>query len=341
MSTPEFADWKAWQRHWRSTILDSGSHGFEWNFAQYVLMQVRGLNPNEVTPQRPFTANDGRTLHIDFAIERRDIKIAIEVEGWDKTGSRQGKTKQEHDAFTRRIQSLSADGWVTLTVSNAQFMADKPFYQNQIRQLLLEAEQQTRRPAQTAVDSVPTEPSSSVPKSEEHVIPWNEFDPGSSSKPVVRLLTIGVFLLAGLAVGALAWQQLRGGDSTGVVAVDDASSVPATSESPDPTVPTTSVSLNSGQANPGNSKDCSDFGENTDPDAWQRAQEWHDLYFENFGDVAKLDGDGDGIVCASLLPNCESFETRAQAQQLYDRYVKDLGDVASLDGDDDGRVCEG
>ena len=85
MSVPEFADWKAWQKYWRSTILNSGSHGYEWNFARFVLMQVRGLNPNEVTPQRPFTANDGRTLHIDFAIERRDIKIAIEVEGWDRT----------------------------------------------------------------------------------------------------------------------------------------------------------------------------------------------------------------------------------------------------------------
>ena len=48
-----------------------------------------------------------------------------------------------------------------------------------------------------------------------------------------------------------------------------------------------------------------------------------DLYFENFGDVAELDGDGDGIVCFAL-PNCESFESRAQAQQRSNRYVKDL-----------------
>ena len=308
-------------------------------------MQVRGLNPNEVTPQRPFTANDGRTLHIDFAIERRDIKIAIEVEGWDKTGSGQGKTKQEHDAFTRRIQSLSADGWVTLTVSNAQFMADKPFYQNQIRQLLLEAEQQPRPPAQTAVDSVPSEPFPSVATPVEHVVPLAEAQRDAPAKPGFGRLALGLCLVAALVAGALAWQQVSGEDSTGVVAVNDVSSVlptvPTTSESPDPTVPATPASSESGQANPGNSKDCSDFGDSDDPDAWRSAQEWHDRYFEDFGDVAKLDGDGDGVVCRSLLPNCEAFESRAQAQQLHDRYFEDFGDVAKLDGDGDGQVCEG
>ena len=308
-------------------------------------MQVRGLNPNEVTPQRPFTANDGRTLHIDFAIERQDIKIAIEVEGWDKTGSGQGKTKQEHDAFTRRIQSLSADGWVTLPVSNAQFMADKPFYQNQIRQLLLEAEQQPSPPAQTAVDSVPSEPSPSVATPVEHTVPEAEVDRGGSVKSGLGLLVIGVCLLAALVAGALAWQRVGDEGRTEAVAADEVvstlPSVPATSTSPDPTTPTTTTSSTSGLPNPGNSKDCGDFGERTDPDAWRSAQEWHDLYFEDFGDVAKLDQDGDGIVCVSLLPDCGAFESQAQAQQLFDRYVDEFGDVAGLDGDDDGRACEG
>ena len=308
-------------------------------------MQVRGLNPNEVTPQRPFTANDGRTLHIDFAIERQDIKIAIEVEGWDKTGSGQGKTKQEHDAFTRRIQSLSADGWVTLPVSNAQFMADKPFYQNQIRQLLLEAEQQPSPPAQTAVDSVPSEPSSSVPTSEEHTVSMAEVHPGGSAKSGLGLMAVGLCLLAALVAGALAWQRVSDEDRTAVVAAEDVAStlpsVPATSTSPDPTTPATTTSLTSGLPNPGNSKDCGDFGERTDPEAWQSAQEWHDLYFEDFGDIAELDRDGDGIVCVSLLPDCGAFENQAQAQQLFDRYFDELGDVAGLDGDSDGLVCEG
>ena len=344
MTAPEFADWKAWQNHWRSTILNSGSHGFEWNFARFVLMQVRGLNPNEVTPQRPFTANDGRTLHIDFAIERRDLKIAIEVEGWDKTGSGQGKTKQEHDAFTRRIQSLSADGWTTLTVSNAQFMADQPFYQNQIRQLLLEADKQPQPTPQASVAGATSGPSPSGPKPVEPEIPLAEAHRDAPAKSGLGLLAVGLCVLAAVVAVALVWQRGGSENGTEVVAVDDVSStlpsVPSTSSSSDTSVPATTTPQSSDLVNPGNTKNCDSFGERTDPDAWLNAQEWHDLYFEDFGDVAKLDQDGDGVVCRSLLPDCEAFESREQAQRLYDRYAEVFGDVASLDGDGDGRVCE-
>ena len=46
--------------------------------------------------------------------------------------------------------------------------------------------------------------------------------------------------------------------------------------------------------NPGDSKNCSDFS------TWAEAQAWYDLYFPHYGDVAKLDGDGDGIACEGL-----------------------------------------
>jgi hypothetical protein len=46
--------------------------------------------------------------------------------------------------------------------------------------------------------------------------------------------------------------------------------------------------------NPGDSKNCGDFS------TWAEAQAWYDLYFPHYGDVAKLDGDGDGIACEGL-----------------------------------------
>lgn len=47
-------------------------------------------------------------------------------------------------------------------------------------------------------------------------------------------------------------------------------------------------------ANPGNTKDCSDF-------TYQRdAQAWFNTYYPLYGDVAGLDGDGDGVACESL-----------------------------------------
>ena len=47
-------------------------------------------------------------------------------------------------------------------------------------------------------------------------------------------------------------------------------------------------------ANPGNTKNCSDFS------TYNEAKEWFDTYFEYYGDVAGLDGDNDQEPCESL-----------------------------------------
>ena len=91
---------------------------------QKVIQIVPGLNPNGDAAKA--VSNQGRELHMDFAIEVEGVRIAIEVEGWDKSGE-QRKEQAEHDDFNRRIQSLEADGWRVMTVTNAQFMADPDF----------------------------------------------------------------------------------------------------------------------------------------------------------------------------------------------------------------------
>ncbi len=45
---------------------------------------------------------------------------------------------------------------------------------------------------------------------------------------------------------------------------------------------------------PGDSKNCSDFS------TQGQAQEWFDTHFPHYGDVARLDRDGDGVACESL-----------------------------------------
>lgn len=47
-------------------------------------------------------------------------------------------------------------------------------------------------------------------------------------------------------------------------------------------------------SNPGNTKNCSDFGTQAE------AQAWFDRYFPFYGDVARLDADDDGRACESL-----------------------------------------
>jgi len=47
-------------------------------------------------------------------------------------------------------------------------------------------------------------------------------------------------------------------------------------------------------ANPGDVKNCSDFG------TYAEAKAWFDTYFVYYGDVAKLDGNKDGVPCEAL-----------------------------------------
>jgi hypothetical protein len=136
------ADWNEWKKLYKDTIRHTQ---FEWDFAIDVIPEVVGLKPSQVIPQHPFTGRDGRDYHMDFAIITEKVKIAIELEGYDKTNSGTGKTKKEHDEFNLRIQHLTRLGWKILTITNAQFKRDPMGYANQIRQLMLEP--QTPEPA--------------------------------------------------------------------------------------------------------------------------------------------------------------------------------------------------
>ena len=46
--------------------------------------------------------------------------------------------------------------------------------------------------------------------------------------------------------------------------------------------------------NPGDTKNCGDFAN------WRDAQNWFEKYYARYGDVAKLDGNNDGVACESL-----------------------------------------
>lgn len=68
--------------------------------------------------------------------------------------------------------------------------------------------------------------------------------------------------------------------------------VPAAGVSAEPTpgVPNTGTA----PANPGDTKNCNDFA------TYGEAKAWFDTYYPHYGDVARLDGNNDGIPCESL-----------------------------------------
>ena len=61
-----------------------------------------------------------------------------------------------------------------------------------------------------------------------------------------------------------------------------------------PDSPTTSSTTSTIPANPGDTKNCTDFGTQAE------AQAWFNMFFPHYGDVANLDSDGDGVACESL-----------------------------------------
>jgi len=72
--------------------------------------------------------------------------------------------------------------------------------------------------------------------------------------------------------------------------------VPKTTTTTTSTIPSSSTTTVPSEipANPGNTKNCSDFS------TYNEAKEWFDTYFEYYGDVAGLDGDNDQEPCESL-----------------------------------------
>ena len=134
--TPAPADWSEWRKYWRPTIKHTQ---FEWDFVLEVIPAVIGLQPSQVTPQQAYQGIDGREYHMDFAIVTEKVKIAIELEGFDKDKSGSGQSKKQHDKFNRKIQSLTALGWKPLTITNAQFKSDPMHYANLIRLIILES----------------------------------------------------------------------------------------------------------------------------------------------------------------------------------------------------------
>ncbi|MBO1326785.1 hypothetical protein [Acetobacter garciniae] len=81
---------------------------FEVLFAEQVLSQVSGLDPEDVKPQFPFRDRENRQRRIDFMIDnsQKGLSLAIEVDGYTKN---RGMSSMEHDDALMRQNSLIAN----------------------------------------------------------------------------------------------------------------------------------------------------------------------------------------------------------------------------------------
>ncbi len=92
---------------------------YERRYVERVLAHVDGLDWASVAAQTAVRDGDGIERRIDFTIcEGTIVRIAIEVEGYDKTGDGLGATREEHARGSAREQEIVAAGFTVIRVAN-------------------------------------------------------------------------------------------------------------------------------------------------------------------------------------------------------------------------------
>ncbi|MDP3712174.1 MAG: DUF559 domain-containing protein [Mycobacteriales bacterium] len=118
------ADWDTWLARNRTTLVGAKTP-YEWTFANLILSRVTGLSPDAVQVQGAFTDLDGMPRRMDFAVVDGSVRVAIEVDGFNKVpGTTTGMTSQQFSDFLRRQTALSAQGWMVLRFANSDFTKD-------------------------------------------------------------------------------------------------------------------------------------------------------------------------------------------------------------------------
>ncbi|NYS77784.1 DUF559 domain-containing protein [Halomonas glaciei] len=99
-----------------SDLLDSQ---FEHLFFDNVLSNIAELNFSYLQAQTGFIDDDGKQRYCDFTIaEGQEVRIAIEVDGYDKRGTGGGMTHAEFVDWQRRQTALTSQGWHVLRFAN-------------------------------------------------------------------------------------------------------------------------------------------------------------------------------------------------------------------------------
>lgn len=95
------------------------ANDWERMFVKAVLSRVDELDWESIQAQMSFRDRDGKQRYADFAIAEGDhLKIAIEVDGYDKTGRGTGMTHAEFVDWQRRQNALTDQGWFVLRFAN-------------------------------------------------------------------------------------------------------------------------------------------------------------------------------------------------------------------------------
>ncbi len=149
------AGWTTWLQAHREEL--ERASPYQWLFARTVLALTPGLSPVWVSTEHPFIDAHGGARRMDFAVQRPDgLRLAIEVDGYDKTGTGSGMSPGQFQDFLLRQNSLTNQGWQLLRFANTQVRDDPAGCRAQLAEAL---RAHNRRPAQAAPEPLePPEP---------------------------------------------------------------------------------------------------------------------------------------------------------------------------------------
>lgn len=173
---------------------------YEVLFAERVLPLVDGLTPEVVELQHPFVDSDGKARYCDFVIvESQAVRVAIEIDGYDKRGTGQGMSYVDFLDWQRRQASLASQGWHVLRFANRD-VRDEPLRCAEYISRLLSRLRQAEAGRVEIVTLPPRPPASAVPAAEAVVsaTPQVTHEARTSRKGGRVWMLVGLALLIGV-----------------------------------------------------------------------------------------------------------------------------------------------
>lgn len=210
--------WEQWIRQ-NAHLIGADDYGDELLFARQVLPRVPDLSPGEVTPQKKVVVG-GAHRRIDFAVERHGLRVAIEIDGWDKSGTGTGQTRAEQQAFTDRQNALVSAGWNPIRYTVSHLRRDPGAVARDLTGRLRAVSDRQSIPVRSAAADSHLRQTDRYRPSIGAALPQAPLSPSGTHRPTASPHRSGWLLMAGvvaavgvLGIGALAAAGMANGNS--------------------------------------------------------------------------------------------------------------------------------
>jgi len=153
---------------WLKNNQDNFGSPYEEMFFCDVLSRI-ALDFDSLITQFKFKDFDGKTRYCDFVYQEGSaIRIAIEIDGYDKRGTGTGMNRADFVDWQRRQAALTAQGWFVLRFANID-VRDEPERCKKHIELLLRNERQ-KRSYQSRIENIVHDLKNKLASAEEQIL---------------------------------------------------------------------------------------------------------------------------------------------------------------------------